>query len=353
MGTTFKKLYQNLMAWVDGVPPSFVKLITQQAIREIYDEHDWGFLIENSFIRTPKLIGNGTANVTQFSTSVVLDATAKALVDAITVDMVPLIERQFRTLSPVAQTGKSFVYNITDYESGTGTLTINPAYQDVSKVTATYQIVKMYYAPPLYTPVGGDPVIDFKGWEFVVSPLWQRRIWLDSTQEELNRFDPVRIWLDEPRHLVPFAYKIDTDGNEIPLFEFYPAPSQERVFRVQYRRLGTIPKLDTEIIPFFNPELILKKARIKAYEWLIANSDKSITIKTTGKFQNLIAMLMNPNASDSYPRLLEKAIALDTDAMNRSFMGDFLEGNDSYGNGIYCDRGLNGDRIGSTLVLSF
>lgn len=347
MGTAFSKLTNNLLAWVGNVvPPSFAKLLTQEAIRAIYDEHDWGFLVENSYLRLPKLVNAGTVNVVQFSPDITFDTTARAVIDTISENDVPIEERQFRTTQRIQST-RSFNYSIIDYDSVTGIMKINPPYQDVDNANAKFEILKMYYAPPWFTTLDANrnptnPIIDFKGWEFVINPLWQRKIYLDITQEELNRFDPQRDrWTDDPRYLVPYSYTNDNEGNDVPLFELYPAPRIERVLKVQYKRRGITPKKPSDLVPFFDSELIVKKARIHAYEWILANTDKP-----AGKFLNMIGLLSNRNDPTSYPNLLQTHKDRDVESSNRTFMYDSLD---------YCDSlySFGKDCVTDTVVLSF
>lgn len=362
MGTTFKKLYNKLIGSINVVPASFAKEAINEALRDIYDARDWGFLWTDGYIRIPALI-EGTVEVTKFSEKITFSGATKALIDAITVDEVPLEERQLKFYG-TNKINKVFYYKILDYDSDTGDMLIDPPYLDDSNAAIKVQILKVYYTAPYYqiatveTVVDGDeettivkrtdPVIDFRRFAYIVSPEDNRRLITDMTLDEVNRRDPSRNELSYPRYFIP--YGIDSAGNQ--LYEFYPASRSEKIYQIKYLRNGVPLINDSDTIPDLIPtELVLARAKQKAYEWVQANAGILPSVKNVGVYSNLIAMLDNPNRSSSYPSLLDKAIRRDEELFPQAYVGDFS--NYNYYDDYWGDYNweLTHDRFGETLVI--
>lgn len=322
MGITLKQLESRLRGKLGIVPPASTRDIIREALRQIYDDAEWGCFFQETYIRTPALI-TGIANMVQFSQSVVVDAATKALIDAITVDQVSIIERQLRITSPT-QTDRAFWYNITAYDETTGTLTLDVPFHDITNAAAQIQIVKVFYSAPqidIGTPTSPNVVTDFKRLEYVVSPYLNRRLLLDVSLNQLHMIDPSRIRTGDPRAFVTHSF--DSDGN--PRFEMYPVPIFERILRIQYLRNGIVPQKDTDQVPnIFSQALILARAKIEAYEYAIANQEE-LKLNGTGRFLQLIALMNSPNNANGYPALLELAKKKDEEMYPKAYVGNFGE----------------------------
>jgi len=347
MGITLGELKNKLFAELDVIPASSLEDRINDALRDIYDSNDWGFLYTDSYVRTPVLI-QGTAQVSQFSKSATLDATTNTTLKNATsiVGQVRAEERQVKFPASV-QTDKGFIYNITTYDSVAGVLTLDQPYQDPDNSAALIQIFKSYYTPPTYdigTPTSPEPIIDFKHFEYIFSPHFNRRLVFGSLPE-LNRYDPTRIYTGDPFYVAPYTFNSTGD----PVFEFYPHPRFERILRVKYLRKGIPLRKSTDQVPNVIPQaLILAKCKIKMYEWALANSDK-VNVKAPSKYANLIALLNSPNNDASYVNLLDRAIKADEEQYPKAYVGDF-SCYPYYDFDFYSDRGLP---IGETLVLDF
>ncbi len=354
MGITYKELKAKLIGELDVIPPSSAGDRINDALRDIYDEVEWGFLFSEGYIRTPALI-DGYANAIKFSDTITLDAATKAIVDAISINDVPFEERQIRQIGSKL-VDRGFAYNILDYDSATGVVTLDPPFQDETNPAIRIQILKIYYTAPYNITrtmgvdpdtnapivINSEPVIDFKRFEYVVSPQFNRRLILDSTPAELYSRDPYREYASEPKYLVPFSQ--DAAGNR--LFEMYPAPRFERLLRIKYLRAGTPLRNEADQIhDVLSKELVITKAKMKSYEWAMANADK-LNLKSVGKFQNLIAMLNSPNMATGYPQLLEMAKKKDEEAYPKAYQGNFADI-------PYYDWELGGECMGETLLLNF
>lgn len=342
MGITLGQLQARLIGELDVIPASSARERINDALREIYDEHEWGFLLTDGFIRTPKLI-EGTAEVTKFSDTVIVSQAITNEINATHEFDIDIFEKQFRVINTV-EVDRGFNYRIVDWDSNTNIIKIDPPYQDVSNLAAKVQILKIYYKPPYYNPPyeAGvdpvpDPVLDFKRFEYVVSPQFNRRLGLDVTLSEIHRIDPYREIISEPKFLVTHSF----NNFEEPLFEMYPAPRFSRVFRVKYLRAGlSLVKDSDRVSDIFSKELIVNKAKIKSYEWAKANSDK-LKLKTVGRFDNLIALAMNKD-----DKLMADAIKKDEERFPKAYLGDFYSTTPEYGfDSLHC--------VGETLVLNF
>lgn len=344
MGITLGKLQSRLIGELDVIPASSARERINDALRDIYDEVEWGFMFTDSYIRTPEII-EGSAQVTKFSSQVVVDASILAKIITIPIEDVDLFERQFKVKNSV-EVDRGFTYKIVDWDAPTRTLTIIPPYQDVDNASAQVQILKIYYKAPNYFPPfdpavdpAPDPVIDFKRFEYITSPQFNRRLILDATIAELDRYDPYReyTYCSEPRYVVP--YSVDQLGDQ--LFEFYPAPRFSRVLRVKYLRRGLPLVKDSDSInDIITQELIITKAKVKSYEWVSANADK-LGIKSVGRFGNLIVF-----AEKKYQDLLDRAQKKDEELYPKAYQGNALLC-------PYYDYDLTGEHMGETLLINF
>lgn len=324
MGITLGQLEKRLRGELDVIPSSSSRDIIRNALRDIYDTEEWGCFFIDSYIRTPAQI-LGTAAVLEFANTITLDSTTKTLLNNATnlPDKVPAEERQVRILSS-KQTDRAFWYNIKSYDSITGIATLDIPFQDVDNAAAKIQMVKLYYNPPLIdigTETSPNPVIDFKRFEYILSSLYNRRLCLDITLQELNRVDPIRERGGDPRAIVPKG--IDSNGDM--LYELYPIPLFERILRVKYMRTGLVPQKDTDQIPnFFSQDLVISRAKMRAYEWIMANGQKA-GLKSVTQFANLIALANSPNNANSYVNLLARTKKRDEELYPKAYVGNFAE----------------------------
>lgn len=314
----------KLCSDISSLPPEVALNIVQKSIQEIYDEYSWGFLYERSFIRTPAMIQTSSVGVTKFSTSVIVSSAVKTILDAISVDDVPLIGRQFRSFGGQFA-GSNFIYTITNYNSGTSTLTIDPFYQDQTNATQQYQIFKNLYTAPnlIINDSNGNEIfngIDFREFEWIYAPFSYRKLWLDRTRADLDNRDFARWNSGDPFWAVGYGL----DSNQEHLFEFYPIPITERVYQVLYRKGGRLLEPEEEIPKSLNYDLILAKAKPKADEWLIRNGSKVNDKVSPAVYLQLVALSSNSRSLNGYDYLLELAKKKDNQLYPQSIvnMGD-------------------------------
>lgn len=326
MSLIFADLKAKLAAQLDIIPPAMLGDLINEALADIYNSNEWGFLYKKDILRTPALINAGTASVTKYSELVILDATASAAITALNENDIPLIERQFRNASTSVNTGNSFSYNIIDFDISNPSaviLTLDQPYWDETNAAIKYHILKLFYNPPFITDTNNDQVIDFKHWKYFISLKLCRRLILTTTLDVLNNFDPSRNYMDDPRHVVAHPPSVDDD---FPKFELYPAPKFERIYQVVYQRKGLSLVKETDTIPhILDHNLVKIRAEYCAYKWALANIHKRPELKgSAGRFQNLMALTMNKNDMASYPNLLQGQIKEDEENYPKAYFGDYM-----------------------------
>lgn len=247
----YKDYANELMGYV----PSFSFLLAQKAVnrawRDIKESRLWSFLMLEGSIIVPNAITAGTVAVTQYSDQVTGSAAALA---AWTGVQNPLItQRQFRVL-----TGP--VYSIIAFDDVNGVLTLDKPYMGITQAVATYQIYQCYYEAP---------VADFLRWITVTDPTTPRNFKLRWDRAKVEKMDPQRTSMSFPYVLMPFKTNAATN---VPIFEMWPHPLTSLGLLTMCQRRGTDFVLPTDALPPQIPEdLLMTRARMKAYQWAIAN----------------------------------------------------------------------------------
>jgi hypothetical protein len=317
MATTFKHLVRELNGWVKPLPPSLCPKLINKALQAIYDEYDWACLIvRDGYLIIPKAITTGLVSVNFGSNIVTPDDNLQAILDSIEDNLAnPRITgRQLRIRGTTSNT---VVYNIVDYSSSLAQITIDPPFLGESILNyPSFEIVKSIISP-YDIQVNGIPVTDFKSFEVVADLRNQRNLHLDYL---IDQYDPDRRNIGTPFALSP--YTSDSNGNL--RFEFYPydKTSVDKIYRIKFYRSGItlINDNDTLSQPI-NEDLVLAKARIKAYEWCDANKSTKPELQKTN-WQNLIAILSSESNTEGYKYLLQQAIRKDEELFPRALIDD-------------------------------
>jgi len=341
VATTFKHLVRELNGWVKPLPPSLCETLINDALQEIYDEHDWAcLLIKNAYIIIPKAITTGLVSVNKFSNIITINSDLKTILDTIEADInQPRVkDRQIRIKGPDSVQAR-ILYNITDYDSANSQLTIDPIYLGDSVVNGQFEIVKALIKPTNDVIYNGAPLIDFKSFDYIGDLRNRRRLYLDYNIDE---HDPDRNSTGTPFALSP--YGSDSSGNLI--FEFYPYDKygSDKVYKARVYRKGQLLTNDDDTLSEpFNKSLVLVKARIKAYEWCEVNKSTKEELQKTN-WNNLVAGLNSPVNTEGYPMLLDKAKLRDEEMFPRAYIGNMDDNWDYFR--------LPHDKI-DTLVLNF
>ena len=239
--------------------------LVQRAWQDVRNSRDWSFLKGVGVYFTPSPITSGTAQVTQFSTTIVADATATPLWQAIALPAPPaspITLRQFRTVGGP-------IYSIVGYD-GVSTATLDRPFAEQSAAASSYMI----YQP--YAPV---PTLDFKrylSWTDTVNNYRFRYRNLYRTTKELDRRDPNRQNYSNPIMLAMHDYvTVPGDTQSRPRHELWPGPVQQIGYILEYFTRGDfvngLPLSPTVQFPTQVPDaLVMARARHYGHE-LVAN----------------------------------------------------------------------------------
>ena len=258
--STLAQFAAELKSWHSDIDPLATLPLVKRAYKDIRDSREWSFLNQTGSWFAPSIITSGTVHVTQFSTSVVADATASPLWLAVALPAppaLPLTLRQFRV------TGGP-IYNIIAYD-GTSTITLDRPFAEQSATAASYMI---------YQPYVPSPAVDFKRSLSMVDPINMYRFRyrnLFRTQKEVDRVDPNRQNYSTPIWMAAHDYVLmPGDTQQRPRFEAWPGPVQQIGYIWEYMTKGDAV-LPTDVLPGQIPDqVIMARARHYGHE-LVAN----------------------------------------------------------------------------------
>lgn len=260
--------YSELMGYVPKMSIELAKTIVNRAYKDVRESRFWSFLIAYTVLEAPGIITAGSASVTQYSTSVTLNAAASTAVTGLSNPLLTL--RQFRQSSGT-------IYNITaaDFTAPAAVvLTIDQPYLEATNATASYQIYRCYYTPP---------TSDFKKWSSIVCPAqayaFRSVAW---TRKEIDRIDPQRASQGQPEYMA--TYKLIKVGSDVyvPGFEMWPHPTSNLGYFAAYEKAGTdfVANSDT-LPPQVSRETLMYRARYLCYEWAEANKGRHQELQAT------------------------------------------------------------------------
>lgn len=262
----FRDYCSELTGTIPRLPYPAAMTMVNRAWKTVTEWRLWSWRLNLADITAPAIIsGQGTCNVTQGSTTVNLDATAVTALSAVALATPPLASatlgqgRQFRNSNT---TPNGPLYNITAFDSVGATLTLDRPYADVTANTQLFQVYKCYYAAPS---------TDFLRYLTVTNmasgyTIKARKLYFD--QMKLNSLDPQRGANGDAYIIAEF--RVDSNGN--PVTEWYPHPTNARIYNCLYLRRFT-PLSDSQDVPNnFDPAVIIHLASIYAAEWAMANA---------------------------------------------------------------------------------
>lgn len=315
MATAFERIWKFVEGQISEIGPENAKTCVKDAWERIlHSKETWSFLdVSNAVVATVDQVTDGTVALTEDSADVVADATAKAVLDAI--GEAALIGRQFRVQQTVYP-----VYTITAYNSGTGTITLDRVYLEDTDPASAYILYQTYYPAPS---------ANFSHWLSVFDPVESRTLHLFNSRQELNRYDPQRAVTDAPWAVVSYQYGTIDSGlsteEEVPFYEWYPAPTAKRGYICQYRKLTQPFDNNNPRLPRVISEMLVKEgALIRAYEWAEANKGRS-------GFEHLKFVnwsLLISRREPEYNLLLNRAHVQDSNVYQGDVLSNYLDGND-------------------------
>lgn len=258
--------YQGMLrGWCDQIDPNLAAQLINYAWRDIRDARTWSFLIEESAWVAAALINGGTVSVQNNVNTVTFDATAKALLNAAAANP-PINTRQFRVIN-------GLIYNIINYDTGTGVATLDRPFEETTNTTASFQVYKCYYEAPTFTA----NATDFNRLLSVVDPIFNRRLDLNKRRQYLDTIDPIRLQQLQPYIVV--SYRDSTSivaGSYTPRYEMWPHPTNAQAYNLIYLSRGVDFSADTDALPAPIPdELLMERAFYYGFRWQLGNASKS------------------------------------------------------------------------------
>ena len=255
--STLQQLAAELKDWLPGIEPLACLPFARRAYRDVRNARKWSFLMVQGQFFVPGQITAGTVTTTQFSASIVFDATAAAALNAVALPAAPqptLTQRQFRLSGGP-------IYNITAWD-GVDTATLDRPFAESSVSGLSYMV---------YLPWVPAPVADFVKFLSIADPVNDYRFLrrnLYRTTQEVDRRDPNRQAFSIPIWSASHDYTTLPSGVVVPRFEWWPHPIQEINYNVAYQIRGELA--DTATIPSqISDATIIARARFYGYSMMI------------------------------------------------------------------------------------
>lgn len=253
-------MYSELRGSVKKLPLPLSKKLINRAWEDLRGKNLWSFQCYEQNWVSPALITVGRANVTFGSPSVTLDATANAAVLASNTASTLVTARQFRT-------GTSTIYYIVAYDDGTGVITLDRNYTDVTNVATPYQIFQCYYPAPY---------LDHKSFVDVVDRVTPCNLDLTSTLDWVNNADPWRLNFYTPTKVISIGRNPISSHiyYKYPMFLLWGVPYTQRPYQLFGIRNGLDLSARNDELPWpITEEVVVELAKVAAYEWAEANKE--------------------------------------------------------------------------------
>ena len=299
----FANYWSEIVGSVPRIDALNAQNIVNRAWAAIQDERTWSFLIGEGVLLAPQIITSGTVTVTQFNNTVSLDSTANPALNNLNTPFIT--SRQFR-----CGLGGGSVYNITGYNNGAATLTLDRPYLEPSGAGQPYQVYRCYYQP---CDMNGNFITDFDHFIVILNPIDGYAITGENlllTRQEIDARDPTRGAQDLP--YTACVYKSDPNG--YPIYELWPHPTSQRGYPYAYMRRGSVLSASQDIPGTFPSDVLIDKAKLIAYEWAMTNA---------GRFPELKGVdwaLLSAATQKRYDRHLQFAKVKDDNLLITSFL---------------------------------
>lgn len=286
-------MWNYLLGVVPELSGPQAQVLVNLAWEDIRDANQlWSFLLVSDHVNIPAAIIAGSVTVVQDSPNVTADATAKAVLDPVVLD---LPNRFFR----ISSSGQ--IYGIASYSTITGILVLDRDFQEDSGSALTYQVYKPYIQAP---------VADFRQWEGFVDPVLNRPLALHWTKDEIDVRDPQRSSQGEPLVVAAHHHHATTLR---PMFELWPHPVSRKSYEVLYVRRG-VDLSDSAAPPEGFKALLIDRSLYRGYEWAEANRTRFMD--TLGEVNWPFLM---GKVNKSYEERLDKVKSADRQIYNRQW----------------------------------
>lgn len=279
--------FLDMIAELTGVLPGLSPILAQKyinrALIDVYNKRRWSFLITDGVLVCPTQIVQGSANITQYSDTLTLDASASAAIASqITVGAVPgLLQMQIRFASSPTN---GQVYSIDDFDAtnlAAVILTLDRVVQENTNAVSPIQIYRCYVTPP---------IPDFLTWVSIVDLANAITIAGDRLCQTSRMFD----FRDPQRAAQGLAYWLGAwGGNRIddavtgatvpnstkdastPIYELWPHPTSGQTFYCRYARKGEPLVQQTDQLPHQIDETLVVTRALGWYAYPFAQANIS------------------------------------------------------------------------------
>jgi len=243
---SFIDYYSELRGFFPKLDVFLAQKLVNRAWNDIQKKRLWSFLIQDSALLCPGIVSAGTADVTQYSDTVTVDATAAAAINLISI-ATPVTQQQFRL--------PGFpVYNILTWD-GTNTIVLDRLYAEGSATGVPYNIYQCYYSVP------ND--LNFRKWLSVYDPINAYPLYLNKSSQDFDRWDPQRQSISMPYFL---GYYKRTNGQA--LYELWPVPTENIGYRCKWLTAYQDFLNDADALPATISEtMLMERAQFLACEW--------------------------------------------------------------------------------------
>lgn len=295
----------ELTGTLPGLSPLLAQIYINRAYKEILAKRAWSFLVTDGVVVCPTQITTGTVALTQYQTTITLDAAASAAIAAqLIAGAVPgILNFQIR-FGSVPTSGQ--VYSVVAFDDTVPAaviLTLDRMVVEATSAAASYQMYRCYVTPP---------ITDFLRWESFVDVANAIRI----TNDKLRRTSAQLDVSDPQRASQGLAYFVASwGGNRIgnpitgatipnaltnqstPIYELWPHPVQGQTWYVRFRRKGEDLSQPTDELPDQIPDtLVIQRALANhAYPFAKANVANFPTFKGANWTDLILTATKNVN----------------------------------------------------------
>lgn len=258
--------FSDMIAEVRGSVPKFprdlAKTFVNRAWADLRRKNLWSFLLYEGNWVAPAPVSAGLATTVQGASTVTLNATAAAALNASITAVTPATVRQIRF-------GYQTVYNIWGWDT-VSQLTLDRSMQEVGQVNVTFSLYQAYYPAPVADWWSFISVRDFVNFIDLYTDRY--------TRADLDEMDPQRTWYAFPTDVVPYQ----TNQNPVSpfyqrqMYELWGAPQSNLVYQIMGLRKGTPLVNPTDTLPpQVGEDCVVALAKSYAYEWAEANKGDS------------------------------------------------------------------------------
>lgn len=232
----FLNLTSELVGTLPGLSPILAQNFVRRAFDDIQKERRWSFLMVDGAIVCPNMITAGTINITQYASTVTLDATASAALTPYIAGTPLLTQLQIRFGGSSTLTAGQ-IYRIMDVDDATPAalvLTLDRMVVEPTNTVSTYQCYRCYVTPPQS---------NFRAWEQIVDMTYGFKLKLNWTSGNFDVADPQRTSQGDAyycgffRTAGPYGNSNTPDPNVeqgSPIYELWPAPTLGRTFYARF-----------------------------------------------------------------------------------------------------------------------